>query len=257
MSQPTSEETQRQIQEIAAVRAQTRNWRLGMVIGLLGIVLTCVLTIVNGVRALAEPGPTQEILMTEFKSGMDTQVIDPVKRLAQKAASDLQRDLKKELDKATQRTPEIVDAFNKELTTLQTSLPNRGKNVLERTFGAEFKRREKKLQEMFPGINEDKIGTLVENVISESEASMEHLSHVLFAQHTKALNDIFTHIETIQKSEKFDPNDEATSWEIFLSAFDVLREELRVFEKEDGPPEGQPKAGAKSGKNNSKKQEAK
>lgn len=202
-----------------------------MVVGILAIVITCVLLIINGVSALAKPGPTQDIFLKELRSGVDQQVIPPVKQIAQKTMSDLQKELKKEVDKASARAPEIMAAFNKELETLQETLPQRGSNVLSKTFGAEFKRRDAKLKKMFPGVTEDKIAALVENIIKESESSMEHITHVLFGQHTKALNDIFAHIETIQKTEKVDPKEEATSWEIALSVFDILREEMRAFDR--------------------------
>ncbi len=222
---------QAQIEEIALLRAQTRNWRLGMVVGILAIVVTCVLLIVNSVSALAKPGPTQDILLKELKSGVEDQVIPPVKQIAQRTMTDLQKELKKEVDKATERAPEIMEAFNKELEALKVNVPQRGSNVLAKTFGSEFKRREAKLQKMFPGVTEDKVSTLVDNIVKESEASVDHLSQVLFGQHIKALNDIFTHIETIQKTEKVDPKEEATSWEIALTVFDVLREELQVFDR--------------------------
>jgi len=231
MSQPTSDEMQRSIEEIAALRAQTRNWRLIMVLGILIIVVTCVTLIVNSVRALAQPGEPQQVLLKELKNGMETQVVPPVKQLAQRTMRDLEKSLKKEADKAAARAPEIMEAFNKELETLQSNIPKRGEDVLQKTFGAEFKRREKKIQQMFPGVTEQKIATVVDNIINESHASMEHLSQVLFGQHTKALNDIFAHLETIQKTEQVNPKDEATTWEIALSVFDILRDELRVFEQ--------------------------
>jgi low affinity Fe/Cu permease/mRNA-degrading endonuclease YafQ of YafQ-DinJ toxin-antitoxin module len=238
MSQPSPDEMQRNIEEIAALRASTRNWRLGMILGILIIVITCVMLIGNSVRALAEKGPVQEALLKDLKTGMETQVVPPVKQLAQRTMRDLEKSLKKEADKAAERAPEIMEAFNKELETLQTNIPKRGEEVLKSTFGAEFKRREKKIQQMFPGITDQKISTVVDNIIGESHASMEHLSHVLFGQHTKALNDIFAHLETIQKTEKVDPKDEATTYEIALAVFDLVRDELSVFEKSatNAPP---------------------
>jgi low affinity Fe/Cu permease len=131
MSQPSPDEMQRNIEEIAALRASTRNWRLGMILGILIIVITCVMLIVNSVRALAEKGPVQEALLKDLKTGMETQVVPPVKQLAQRTMRDLEKSLKKEADKAAERAPEIMEAFNKELETLQTNIPKRGEEVLK------------------------------------------------------------------------------------------------------------------------------
>jgi vacuolar-type H+-ATPase subunit H len=245
MPQPSPQEIQSQISELNALRGQAKTWRIGMILGLLVIVIGCVLLIINAVLGLAKPGPAQDAFMSELKTGMDSQVLTPVKQIAQKTMSDLRKDLEVELKKAGDRAPEIMEALNNELAELQQNIPDRGQRVLQATFGREFELRQKKIEKMFPGVNEEKIAEMVENIISESEASMEHLSHVLFGQHTRSLNGIVDHIDTIKKTEQVDPQEQMATWETALLVFDVLREELRVFEQ-DSPAKPAAPADAKA-----------
>lgn len=231
MPQPPPEEIQRQIVELQGLRARTRRWRLGGILGVLAVVLICVYLIIDSVMVLAKPGAPQEKLKAHLKEGIDKQVVEPLEQLAKSTQKQVWKDVEKELDKLRLRTPEFGEALNKELMALQNSLPNRAEKVLEGTLGKELNARKSVLKKRYPGVTDEKITTVVDNIVSESHASMEHLSHVMFGQHNKSLNNIFTHIDTIQKSEPVVPDTEQTSWETVLLVFDIIRDELRVFEQ--------------------------
>lgn len=230
MPSPGPDEIQQHIDELTRLRSQARNWRLATVLGILVIVIGCVTLILSSMYSLAKPGPKQDELKKELEARFNQDIKPELERIAKDTLNDVKRDVEKELQKVNSRSPELIEAFNNQLVTLQQTLPQRGEKVLQDTFGKEFRSRKPKLEKMFPGVTEEKIQRLVDNVIDESHASMDHLSQVLFGQHLKAMNGIFEHIDTIKKTEPVAADEEIASWETALMVFDIVREELRAFE---------------------------
>lgn len=227
-----SEEIQKQIAELAALRSQAKYWRLGVTLGILTLVLGGVAAIVNACYSLAKEGPKQELFISELTTGLKRDVVPSVERIAKQTVNELKPAIEKELKKLNDRTPELMEKFNKEAMLLQNNLPKRGEKVLNNTFGTMLKKREAKVREMFPDATEQKISALVVNLTDEAENQMHSLTERLFGSHLKAITAVFANLETIQTSEAVNTKDEVPTWEMAVLVFDILREELKDLDAE-------------------------
>jgi hypothetical protein len=107
---------------------------------------------------------------------------------------------------------------------------------MEATLGRELKAREGKIKGMFPGVKEEDVATLVNNLVSESHSSMENLSKTLFGRHLQALTTISANLDIIKHSEKINPDEDLASWETALSIMDLMRDEIKPGEGENTKP---------------------
>lgn len=228
MSQPTPEEVQKQIQELSELRASAKRWQIGTTLLIVVILCLGVGSMLKSVYDLTQSGPVQDQFMTELKSGLNKQVVPEIKTITERTLNDVKRDVEKELAKVNKRAPEVMQAFNKEVQTLQAHLPQRGEKILEATLGKELKSREAKIKTMFPNVKEEQVATLVNNLVNESHASMENLSATLFGPHIKALSGITANLDTIKRTEKLSPDEDIATWETALGVLDILRDDLKV-----------------------------
>ncbi len=235
MSAPTPDEIQRQINELNQLRASARRWQLGTTLLIVVILCVGIGSILSAIRNLAQPGPVQTQFMTELQGGLKKQVVPELDRIVKSTLSDVKRDVETELKKVNERSPELMAAFNKELQTLQHGLPQRGEKVLEATLGRELKAREAKIKGMFPNVKEEQVATMVNNLVNESHASMEHLSKTVFGRHLTALTGITANLDTIKRTEKLNPADDLASWETALGVLDILREDMKPVEDSTKP----------------------
>lgn len=245
MSNPTPEEVQKQIQELTELRASARRWQIGTTLLIVVILCLGVGSIIKSVYNLTQSGPVQDEFMTQLKTGLNKQVVPELKLITERTLKDVKKDVEKELAKVNKRSPELIQALNKEVGILQAHLPQRGEKILEATLGKELKSREAKIKTMFPNVKEEQVATLVNNLVHESHASMESLSTTLFGPHIKALSGITANIDVIKKTEKLNPDDDIATWETALGVLDILRDDLKV---DDGKTPSAPVKTATSAK---------
>jgi len=227
-----SDEIKKQVEELTALRAQTRYWRLGVTLGILTLVLGGVALIINACYGLAKEGPKQKEFIGELTAGLKRDVAPSVERIAKQTVNELKPAIEKELKKLNDRTPELMDRFNKEAMLLQVNLPKRGEKVLTNTFGVMLKKREGKVREMFPDATEQKVSTLVLNLTEEAESQMHGVSERLFGSHLKSINAIFAHLETMQTSESANTAEDVPTWEMAILVFDIIRDEFKELDAE-------------------------
>lgn len=247
MSAPTTDEIQRQITELTALRKSTRRWQLATTLLIVVILCAGIGSILNSVMGLAKAGPVQDKFVAELQSGLKKQVVPELDRLVKSSLSDVKRDVEVELKKVNERSPELVKALNKELEILQHGLPQRGEKIMEATLGRELKSREGKIKGMFPGVKEEDVASLVNNLVSESHSSMENLSKTLFGRHLQALTTISANLDIIKRTEKINPDEDLANWETALSIMDLMRDEIKPGEGEN----------TKAAKTSAEKKEAK
>jgi hypothetical protein len=235
MSAPTTDEIQRQIAELKQLRTSARRWQVGTTLLIVVILCVGIGSILNAIMGLAKPGPVQDQFMAELQSGLKKQVVPELESIAKNTLNDVKRDVETELKKVNERSPELMQAFNKELAKLQHQLPLRGEKVLEATLGKELKVREGKIKGMFPNVKEEQVTTMVNNLVTESHASMEHLSKTVFGRHLQSLTKITDDLDTIKKTERLNPDDDIANWETALGVLDLLREDLKAMEDPTKP----------------------
>jgi hypothetical protein len=235
MSAPTTDEIQRQITELKQLRASARRWQIGTTLLIVVILCAGIGSILIAINGLAQPGPVQDQFMAELQGGLKKQVVPELDRIAKSTLNDIKRDVEKELKKVNERSPELMQAFNKELAKLQHGLPQRGEKVLEDTLGKELKAREVKIKAMFPTVKEEQVSTMVNNLVNESHSSMEHLSKTVFGRHLQSLTKITDDLDTIKKTERLNPQDDIANWETALGVLDLLREDMKALDSSDKP----------------------
>ncbi len=236
MSAPTPDEIQRQITELTALRKSARRWQLATTLLIVVILFVGIGSILNSVMGLAQAGPVQDKFLAELQSGLKKQVVPELDHLVKSSLSEVKRDVEVELKKVNERSPELMKALNKELEILQHGLPQRGEKILEATLGRELKAREGKIKGMFPGVKEEQVATMVNNLVSESHTSMENLSKTIFGRHLQALTTISANLDIIKRTEKINPDEDLASWETALSIMDLMRDEIKPGENETAKP---------------------
>ncbi|MST00323.1 MAG: hypothetical protein EXS29_03290 [Pedosphaera sp.] len=224
-----------QITELQTLQTQIRRWRVGAVFTILIIMGVCAKMIVGAFTDLAQEGPTQKEFVKHLAKGMKEHVIPTAQKIASQTASQIVPEVQKEIDKLNERAPEITEAALKELELLATNLPDCGEKILIKTFGEMMHKREEKLKKQFPEITEQKIATLVNNLVNVAEEQSEEVAAILFADHINSIDRIANNLQAIQKAEAANITRDIPSWQVGLMLFDLLREEIRPLEVPLGP----------------------
>ncbi len=224
-----------QITELQTLQSQIRRWRIGAVLAVLLIMGVCAKMIVEAFADLAQEGPAQEEFVKHLANGMKLHVMPTAQKIASQTASQIVPEVQKEIDKLNERAPEITEAALKELELLASNLPDRGEMILVKTFGEMMHKREEKLKKQFPEITEQKIATLVNNLVNVAEEQAEEVAAILFADHINSIDRIANNLQAIQKAEASHITQDIPSWQVGLMLFDLLREEIRPLEVPFGP----------------------
>lgn len=78
----TSEETQKKINELVALRSETRKWRIGASAIIAITVVACVTYLGNSVRNLFVPGHVQDQYVARLSTGLQADVVPYMQTLA-------------------------------------------------------------------------------------------------------------------------------------------------------------------------------
>jgi len=230
-----ADEVQKQVQELESLRSQTRVWRTGSVLAIILIVVICVWRLIDGVTGLASPGPRQEAFLGDVTSSLKTNVVPGIQKIATQAIYDIKPLVEREIQKLNDRAPDIAAALKKEIELLTHNLPNRGEKVLDQTFGVMLKKREEKIRKLNPTVTEDRVASLVHNLVAEAHDQIEHVSDRLFAPHILSLNNILENVTEIQRTEKIDATEEFPKWEMASLIIDLLHDEFKELSSVEEP----------------------
>ena len=230
MSSTTSHDVSQEIAQLQRLQSQTRTWRLITVLAVIAILVTGLGSVLHQANLLSQSGPEQKEFVDELGSGLQSDILPQVQQLAGQTLSGMVPLLKNELQKVADRAPEIANAAKHELALLSKNLQEKGQKTLDATFGESLKKRETKIKEMYPDVDEHKIATLVDNITKVGTERMEETVHTLFAGHILALDKIVKSMEAIHKSEGPNVSEETPTWEMALLVFDILRDDVRELE---------------------------
>ena len=230
MAATNNDDIPQKITELQRLQAQTRNWRLITVLAVIGILVAGLGSVLHKASKLSESGPEQKEFVDELGSGLQSEILPQVQKLASQTLNSMIPLLKIELQKLADRAPEIVNAAKKELAMLTKNLQDKGQKTLDATFGESLKKRESKIKGMFPEVDEHKVAQLVENFTKVGEERMNETFHSMFASHILALDKIVSSMEAIHKAEGPNVADETPTWEMALLVFDILREDVKELE---------------------------
>lgn len=230
MPSTTSEDVSQKIAQLQRLQSQARSWRLITVLAVIAILVVGLGSVLHQANLLSQSGPEQKEFVDELGSGLQSDILPQVQQLAGQTLNGMVPLLKSELQKVADRGPEIANSAKHELALLSKNLQEKGQKTLDATFGESLKKREAKIKEMYPDVDEHKIATLVENITKVGVDRMSETVHTMFAGHILALDKIVSSMEAIHKSEGPKVSDETPTWEMALLVFDILRDDARDLE---------------------------
>ncbi|MEO7716008.1 MAG: hypothetical protein ABIY70_07390 [Capsulimonas sp.] len=222
----TNEETQKKIQELEALRAQTRNWRWGTTGVMTIAVIACVSFLGNSVRNLFVPGPVQDQFSSTLTDGLKRDVLPDVQTIATQAFTESKPVIDASFTKLNGQVPELTASTMKQFDLLQKHIPVTGDKVLNRTYGDMLKRHEAKIHSMFPSATDANIAALVDTMSSEGGKQLAQANNTLFSKHMDKMNAIEADLTKIQSSESISPDQDKVNWEMALMVVDGFHQEL-------------------------------
>ena len=223
--------TKTEISELKNIRKQTGLWRLGtgIVTGLW--VAGCLLSVNDSVRGLFVAGPRQEKFVSTLSANIQRDIAPNVQTIAAQTIAQARPEVEASFAKLNGRVPELAQASMSELGTLQTSLPQKGQQILGSTYGDMIAQKEQKLREMFPDATEESIKALTHNLTEMAQVKAVSVNDKLIGRHQAALNGIVTHMEQIRLDEAKKPATAlGTNWDMALAIMDVVHGDMHELE---------------------------
>lgn len=219
--------TEGQIRELESVRKQINLWRGGSGAVIVLTMAICLGLLYKDAMALAHDGPTQKQFVGQLQEGMDKEVVPRLKDVASRTLTEMQPVVQKEFVALNQRVPELTQASMKQVDELRTSLPQRASKTLDETFDKAFRDKEADIKKMFPDATEDQVKTLFTNLAEMTKTRSQAVGTELVAPHVAELEAIQKDMDTISGTEGSRPGDNGNDWEMGLSIFEVLRDDVK------------------------------
>jgi len=228
-------EIEGRIRELDGLRSQARLWRIGSMVAIAAIAITCVSLIWGSVQGLLTAGPRQEAFVSDLSQGMQRDVVPRLQDIAGRTLAETRPLVEAEFAKLNGRVPELTQASLKEMDALQKDLPERAQKVAEATLVPVLKKQEAKVKTMFPEATDENIEALLTNLTDEATQRSVTMNDALFGKHMAALNGIVSDMERIRLSERqvaaaSPAEEEQRNWEMGLAVFDVVRGDLKEME---------------------------
>lgn len=231
----SSEEVQSKIQELEALKKEAGYWKLGGTIAILVIAVTCVLIIIGNVKALAEAGPAQDKFVAKLKDTFENQIKPDLIATGKEAQAKATTLLKAEVDKLNGRIPEFTQKAQGEVMLLAEGLQKDADDLLENTFGAMLRKRQDKIQKMYPDVTDENVKSAIANLQTAVEEDLQKITEELFIEHLVVIDNIVRHTTKIGDSETTDLLDKEVPWEVGLLIFEIVRDEFHEGYKPELP----------------------
>ena len=232
----STEEAKQLIQELEKLHRQTYRFRLLTIIAMLAIVIAGVSAIIESVYSLTLAGPRQEVFVSNLSTNLQRDLLPIVQKIAGRAVDRLKPAVEKELKEINGRAPEVADVALNELDQMGNELTVRAGKVLDQTVSGVLQKREGKLRNMFPGVYDKQIDTLLNNLALEASDQFAQSGENLFNPHLNSVQSILVNLEKIQKTEPVGVSKDVDAWQVAFMFMDVFVHEF----KDLAPPEPAP-----------------
>jgi len=229
----STEEAKQLIQELEKLHRQTYRFRLLTIIAMLAIVIAGVSAIIESVYSLTLAGPRQEVFVSNLSTNLQRDLLPIVQKIAGRAVDRLKPAVEKELKEINGRAPEVADVALNELDQMGNELTVRAGKVLDQTVSGVLQKREGKLRNMFPGVYDKQIDTLLNNLALEASDQFAQSGENLFNPHLNSVQSILVNLEKIQKTEPVGVSKDVDAWQVAFMFMDVFVHEF----KDLAPPE--------------------
>ena len=220
-------EVNQQIQELEKFRLQTRRFRLLTLAALLAIVVTGVSAIINSIYGLALAGPKQDVFVKNLGASLHRDLLPVAQKIAGSSLQRLQPAVEAELQKLNARSPEIAEVTLRELSQMGDQLPVRAEKILDETVGNMLHQREARLRQMFPGLYDAKVATLLDNLNLEAQDQLARTTEKVFSPHLNSIQNIMASLDKIRTSESLETKKDVDSWQMAFLFLDVFVHEFQ------------------------------
>jgi spore coat protein CotF len=222
---------QANIQELEALRMQTRFWRWGISLTLLVIVVSCLFTLRSAVTGLTNEGATKTAFVQDLSDRMQKSALPTIEQMGTQALHEI--NFQAEVQKLNKRTPELTQASMEQVKRFGQELPERGKKVMDATFTAALKKNESKIRTMFPEATDAQVQALMTTLSNEAIEQAAGINDQLFASHKKAVDSILQDFATIRNTGAADAKGQTPTWDMALLIFDLARNDLKSLAAEE------------------------
>ena len=183
--------------------------------------------IINSFYGLTISGPKQDEFLKHLGGRLQVEVLPMVRKLADPSIKRLKPAVEAELRRLDARAPEVANAAIRELNTLGTNLPVRAEIILDQTVGKALQQRDTRLRKMFPGVTDQQVMTLLDNIHLEAQDQLLKTGDKLFNPHLNSIQKILADLEKIEKTEPVDAKQEINPWQVAFLFMDVFTQEFK------------------------------
>ncbi len=222
-----AEEVKQNIHELEKLRLQTRRFRLVTIIALIAIVVVGVSAIINSVYSLATAGSKQDAFVKHLSGNLQKDVLPIVQKIAGRSLERLKPAVEAEMQKLNGRAPEVADVAVKELDRLGNELPVQAEKILDHTVGVTLQKRDNKLRKMYPGLYDQQIPILLDNMNAEAQDQIAQTTEKIFTPHLNSIQSILANLDKIQKTEPLDSKKDIDTWQVAFLFLDVFVQEFK------------------------------
>jgi len=222
--------TPAEIAELKKLRQQNSWWRTGATVVTVLWIGGCFLSVNDSIQGLFKPGARQTKFVETLSGNIQKDIVPQVEDIAKRTFTEAQPQVQASLTKLNGRVPELTQASFKELETLQTSLPAKGKTVLDKSYGEMLTGKEAKIKEMFPDATEETIKALTTNMTAIAQEKAVTVNDKLFAKHQDSLMGIMGSMDKIRATEPKSASPEGDNWSLALAVMDVVRDDMKDLE---------------------------
>jgi len=222
-----TEAISQQIHELESLKRQTRRFNLCITLALVVVVLVGVGAIISSFYDLTISGPKQDEFLKALGGRLQVDVLPMVRKLADPSVKRLKPAMEAELQRLDARAPEVADAAIRELNILGTNLPVRAGIILDQTVGKELQKRDARLRKMFPGVTDQQVVTLLNNIHLEAQDQLLKTGEKLFNPHLNSIQKILADLEKIEKTEAVTIKQEINPWQVAFLFMDVFTQEFK------------------------------
>ena len=223
----STEAINQQIQELKSLRRKTGRFNLCITLALAAIVIVGVGAIITSFYGLTISGPKQDEFLKHLGGRLQVEALPMVRKLADPSVKRLKPAVEAELKRLDARAPEVADAAIRELNTLGTNLPVRAGMVLDQTVSKALQQRDARLHKMFPGVTDQQVVTLLNNLHLEAQDQLLKTGEKLFNPHLNSIQAILADLEKIEKTEVVNTKQEINPWQVAFLFMDVFTQEFK------------------------------
>jgi hypothetical protein len=218
-----------QITEISSFRRQVTAWRIGQILVLTIVIVTCVFQLWSAVAGLTKEGPKRDEFATQVGGSMQDDILPRLQAIGAEAVKSI--DFNQQIALLNKRAPDVANATLAESRQLGRNLQQRGQNVLKTQFEQALESKADELQQAFPDVDPEQLTAFLGELTGETQLQVTDVTASLFIPHIESMNTMLDDIDSIKMSEKIPADADLPTWEVAFLFIDIARADFTFDEK--------------------------